>query len=102
MTPARKLSPEEIASKLPLIDGWTQQGDTLARDYRFRSYFAGINFVVAVADEAESMNHHPDLHVGWRKIGVVLSTHSAGGITELDIEMAQRMNVLFTQQETGA
>ena len=77
------------------LDGWTVNGDTLTHTYKFPSYLAGIDFVVAVAKAAEGMNHHPDLQVGWRKVGVVLSTHSAGGITGLDFQLAQMMDWLF-------
>lgn len=99
MSRPRKLSPEEVALGLSTLDGWTQQGESaITRSYGFPSYLAGIDFVVAVAGEAEAMNHHPDLHIGWRKVDAVLSTHSAGGITELDLALAQRMNGLHTAQ----
>lgn len=95
MSRPRKLSPEEVSQALPTLEGWSLIGDTeIARSFAFPSYWAGIEFVVAVAQEAEAMNHHPDLHIGWRKVEAVLSTHSAGGITELDLELAQRMNAL--------
>ena len=95
MSTPRKLSPEDIASHLATLDGWTQKGDTITREYKFSSYLAGIDFVVAIAKAAEAMNHHPDLSVGWRKVGVVLSTHSAGGITTLDFELAGKMEAAF-------
>jgi len=95
MSRPRKLSPEEVAQALPTLDGWSLVGDTaITRRYGFPSYLASIEFVVSVANEAEAMNHHPDLHIGWRKVEAVLSTHSAGGITELDLTLAQRMNAL--------
>ena len=76
-------------------------GDTaITCSYDFTSYWAGIEFVVAVAHEAEAMNHHPDLHIGWRKVEATLSTHSAGGITELDLSLAQRMNALHQATRT--
>ena len=96
MPAARKLSPEDVTLGLSALDGWAQQGQAIVRSYRFPSYLAGIDFVVAVAREAEAMNHHPDLQVGWRKVGATLSTHSAGGITDLDFALAQRMNALHT------
>jgi 4a-hydroxytetrahydrobiopterin dehydratase len=91
----RKLSPEEVSQVLPKLEGWSLVGDTaITRSYGFPSYLAGIEFAVAVAHEAESMDHHPDLHIGWRKVNAVLSTHSAGGMTDLDLTLAQRMNAL--------
>jgi 4a-hydroxytetrahydrobiopterin dehydratase len=95
MSRPRKLSPEEVSQALPALDGWSLvEGKAIARSYGFSSYSASIEFVVAVAREAEEMNHHPDLHIGWRKVEAVLCTHSAGGITELDLTLAQRMNAL--------
>lgn len=100
MSRPRKLSPEEVAQALPTLDGWSLVGDTaITRSYGFPSYLAGIEFVVAVGHEAEAMNHHPDLHLGWRKVNAVLSTHSAGGLTELDLELAQRMNALHAARK---
>ena len=62
----------------------------MVKEFQFPSYLAGIEFVRALAEEAEVMNHHPDLSVGWRKVTVSLSTHSAGGITGLDFELAEK------------
>ena len=95
MSTARKLSPEDIVSHLTGLEGWTQEGNSLTRTYKFKSYLAGIEFVGAIAQAAEAMNHHPDLAVGWRKVGVVLSTHSAGGITALDFDLARKMEAVF-------
>ena len=95
MTPPCKLSAEDIASNLAALADWRLEGEAITRDYRFGSYLAGIDFVVAVAHQAEAMNHHPDLQIGWRKVTVTLSTHSAGGITSLDFDLARRMDSVF-------
>ena len=97
MNPPRKLSAEDIAQKLTELPQWQVKNETLERECRFPSYLAGVDFVVAVAKAAEAMNHHPDLSLGWRKVGITLSTHSAGGITELDFALAGQIEELFSQ-----
>ena len=87
---ANLLSAEEIESRLASLPGWRAEESVLVREFKFPSYLAGIEFVRALAEEAEAMNHHPDLSVGWRRVVVTLSTHSAGGITALDFELAEK------------
>ena len=87
---ATLLNAEEIGSRLASTPGWRTDGSVLVREFKFPSYMAGIDFVRALAEEAEAKNHHPDLSVGWRKVTVSLSTHSAGGITALDFELAEK------------
>jgi 4a-hydroxytetrahydrobiopterin dehydratase len=66
----------------------------LTRTYSFDDYAAGVAFAVQVAFAAEARDHHPDLHIGWRRVQVAWSTHDAGGITPLDTEMAERTDQL--------
>lgn len=82
------LSVEELNVRLTAMPGWAAEGGKIGRVFSFPSYLAGIEFVSALAREAEAMNHHPDLVVGWRKVTVRLSTHSKGGVTELDLRLA--------------
>lgn len=77
-----------IEHQLASLPAWRVEKGELVREFRFASYLAGIEFVSRVALLAEAMNHHPDLIVGWRKVTVRLSTHSAGGLTRLDFELA--------------
>lgn len=82
---------EAVLAALPeSLPGWIVDGGELVKTFAFSSYLDGIDFVVRLAREAEAMNHHPDLHVGWRKVTVRLSTHSARALTPLDVELAQR------------
>ncbi len=78
-----------ITSALKNLDGWRREGDELVCDREFPDFAAAIGFVNAVAERAEAANHHPDLRVhGWNKVELRLSTHSAGGITGADLDMA--------------
>jgi 4a-hydroxytetrahydrobiopterin dehydratase len=91
-TPARRMEDEDIAMALGDLDGWQREGDALVRTYQFSRFMDGIAFVNGVAAAAEEMDHHPDLDVRYTRIRVALSTHSAGGITELDVELARRID----------
>lgn len=87
---AEPLNEAGLAALSETLPDWRVENAHLVRTFAFPSYLAGIDFVVRLAREAEAMNHHPDLHIGWRKVTVRLSTHSAGAITMLDVELARR------------
>ena len=75
--------------------GWTQDGDALVRDFELKDFAGAMAFVNAVAGLAEEADHHPDILIhGWNKVRLTLSTHSAGGITEKDHALAQRIDAL--------
>ena len=82
------LTEEEITAALATLGGWSVEGKELVKTFRFPSYLAGIDFVSRLGHAAEAMDHHPDLLVGWRKVTMRVSTHSAGGLTELDLALA--------------
>jgi len=74
---------------------WRQEGETLVRDDKFKDFAEAMAFVNRVADLAEEANHHPDILVhGWNNVRLTLTTHSAGGLTENDHEMARRIDAL--------
>ncbi|MEZ5385683.1 MAG: 4a-hydroxytetrahydrobiopterin dehydratase [Prosthecobacter sp.] len=89
MKPER-LTEAAVNEALGTLPGWTVEGNELAKEYRFPAYLDGIEFVRRLAVEAEAMNHHPDLRIGWRRVQVRLTTHSTGGLTNLDLELARR------------
>ena len=70
------------------------EGGALVKQYSFASFPAAIDFVNAVAREAEAADHHPDLDIRYRKVRVALVTDSAGGITAKDLDMAHRIEAL--------
>ena len=74
---------------------WRQEGEALVRDNKFKDFAEAMAFVNRVADLAEEANHHPDILVhGWNNVRLTLTTHSAGGLTENDHEMARRIDAL--------
>ena len=63
----------------------------ITKTFQFRNFLAGIEFVTAVARAAETADHHPDIDIRYTKIICTLSTHSAGGITQKDLDMARQI-----------
>ncbi len=90
MTRPTKLPAADIDAWLPLHPGWARAGDELVREFKFSDYAATIGFVVRLGFAAEKRDHHPDLVVRWGRVEVRWSTHDAGGLTALDLEMAER------------
>jgi 4a-hydroxytetrahydrobiopterin dehydratase len=84
----------EIDQALAGLDGWSQDGNELVRSVTADSFPVGIDLVRRVADVAEEMNHHPDIDIRWTTVTFRLSTHSAGGLTTNDIELARRIDAL--------
>jgi 4a-hydroxytetrahydrobiopterin dehydratase len=87
-----KLSDADIATALAGLGGWSRAGDTLTKRFTFAGFPSAIAFVVRVALAAEAMNHHPDLDIRWATVVVHLSTHDAGGITALDVQLAGQID----------
>jgi len=71
-------------------DDWRDEDDALVREFELESFPAAIEFVRRLADLAERENHHPDIDIRYRRVVVRWSTHSAGGVTDRDREMAAR------------
>ena len=88
------LSDEEIQQRLRELDGWERQGDELRREFKLDDFVGSVEFVKRLVEPAEEMNHHPDLAISWNKVTVSLSTHSEGGITENDFELAKKISAL--------
>lgn len=77
------------------LPGWKVDGGSLVRDVEAPTFPAAIEWVVMIAAAAEQLDHHPDIDIRWRRLHLVLSTHSAGGrITELDVALAQRIDAI--------
>jgi 4a-hydroxytetrahydrobiopterin dehydratase len=89
------LDDDAITAALERLAGWSRDGDTLVGTYRRRDWLDAIALLNAVAEEAERRNHHPDVSItGYRDITFRLTTHSKGGITQRDIDLAGRIEEL--------
>ena len=83
-----RLASEEIRDNLGRLVGWELQGDAITRTYEFPSFRSSLAFVAWVGEMAEARDHHPDIDVRYNKVRLVLSTHSAGGLTAKDFDLA--------------
>ncbi len=88
------LSEDQIADRLAATE-WERDGEMIGRDFKFADFREAMAFVNRVAEVAEEMNHHPDILVhGWNRVRLTATTHSAGGLTENDFELAGRVDGL--------
>jgi 4a-hydroxytetrahydrobiopterin dehydratase len=101
--PERTYSEPEARERLSEIPGWSLDGSSLKREYHTSGWPSTMLLVNALAFIAELANHHPELEVGWSKVVVRLSTHSAGGITGKDFAVAKRFDeTAFWRPPTGS
>ena len=91
---AVKMRDDEIQACLDELEGWSLVDEKLHREFRFIDFITAFGFMASAAIESEKMNHHPEWFNVYNKVIVQLTTHDAGGITELDFELAKKMNQL--------
>ena len=89
-----RLDEDEVARRLEELDGWTRAGDAITRDFSCGDFAGSVEFVNRLTPAAEEMNHHPDLTSSWSTVTVTLSTHSEGGLTAADFELARKIDDL--------
>ncbi|MFL5636056.1 MAG: 4a-hydroxytetrahydrobiopterin dehydratase [Gemmatimonadaceae bacterium] len=89
---AERLSDIAIQRDLGNLSGWSRRGDVITKTFQFRNFLTGIDFVTAIAKVAEAADHHPDIDIRYTKVTCTLSTHSAGGITQKDLDMAREID----------
>ena len=98
---SRLLGDAEISRQLTSLPGWQRNGDQIERAIAAPDFPTAIRIVDDIAVEAEEMNHHPDIDIRWRNLGIALSTHDAGGITQLDIELAHRISTITAAHQAS-
>jgi 4a-hydroxytetrahydrobiopterin dehydratase len=89
---SRLLTDEEITRQLDDLPGWRRESDSLVASYDAPDFRTAVQLIVEAGDEAEQMQHHPDVDLRWKVTHWRLSTHSDGGLTQLDIELAHRIS----------
>jgi 4a-hydroxytetrahydrobiopterin dehydratase len=89
-----RLNDEEIDERLSGLEGWERDGDAIRKSFEHGDFKGSVDFVNRLTPEAEEMNHHPDLEISWSTVTVSLSTHSEGGLTANDFELAGRIDGL--------
>jgi 4a-hydroxytetrahydrobiopterin dehydratase len=88
------LSDEEVEQKLAALSGWERSGEAIVKSFKRDDFVGSVRFVSCLVEPAEAMNHHPDVAVSWDTVTVTISTHSEGGLTAADFELAGRIDAL--------
>ena len=90
-----RLAPDEISAALHGLPSWSGDGDGIRRTVELPTFREAVDAIVRIADVAEEMDHHPDVDLRWRTVHLSVVSHSAGGVTELDLELARRIDALL-------
>jgi len=96
---AKPFTVEEATERLKDLPGWVLQSASIQKEFRFRSYLAGLDFAYSLGKIAELENHHPDLFIGWRRVNVEWSTHAIKGLSQNDFIMAARSELEYLRQK---
>ncbi len=91
-----KLTPTQIKAALPKVKSWKKQRASITRTFQFEDFVVAMKFVNRVARAAEAAAHHPDVDIRWNKVTLVLATHSEGGLTQKDFDLAKKIDGLAT------
>ena len=89
-----RLAEGDIEERLSGLDGWERSGEAIVKRFDQGDFKGSVEFVKRLTPEAEEMNHHPDLEISWKTVTVTITTHSEGGLTEGDFELARRIDAL--------
>lgn len=86
------LSHQQIHDRLRAIPGWTLAGKTVQKKFTFKAFLPAVSFVNKLVEVAEKVGHHPDITINYNVVGISLSTHSQGGVTEKDLTLAGELD----------
>lgn len=95
------LSKDEVKKQLEKLEDWKYEHHSIKKKYVFNTYMESIHYINLLAEKAEENNHHPDLVVGWCKIGLVFTSHDLDGVTQLCIKMAKEAEKIFSSIESS-
>ncbi len=88
------LSKGEIQQKLKDMRGWSHMGKAIQKRYTLKAFMPAIDLVNKIAEAAEKAGHHPDITINYNIVGISLSTHSEGGVTQKDFDLARQIDQL--------
>ena len=88
------LGNDEIAARLGDLPGWERQGEAIVKSFKRGDFVGAVRFVDSLVGPAEEMGHHPDVAISWDTVTVTISTHSEGGLTAADFELAGKIEAL--------
>jgi 4a-hydroxytetrahydrobiopterin dehydratase len=89
-----RLSDTEVEGKLAGLPGWKRSGEAIEKSFKRGDFVGAVEFVSSLVEPAEAMNHHPDVSISWETVTVAISTHSEGGLTAADFELAAKIDDL--------
>lgn len=89
-----RLEQDEIDSMVQALEGWSREGEAITKDFERGDFTGSVGLVNEIAPIAEELGHHPDLAISWDTVTVTITTHSEGGLTDADFELAQRIDGL--------
>ncbi len=90
-----RLSAGDIETRLEAMPGWKSDGRSICRTFEFQDFPEAFAFMTKVARISENLNHHPDWSNSYRRVVIHLTTHAQGGVTELDLEMAEAIDAVI-------
>ncbi len=93
------LDDSEISDRLRGLRGWNRDGSFITKTFEFEAFMDGIDFVNRVAAVAEKEEHHPDIRIRYTTITLSLQTHSEGGVTEWDVELAEAIEKALKEKK---
>ncbi|HWC48995.1 MAG TPA: 4a-hydroxytetrahydrobiopterin dehydratase [Solirubrobacterales bacterium] len=88
------LSDAEVKERLASLDGWERSDAAIEKSFKRGDFVGAVEFVSSLVEPAETMNHHPDVAISWETVTVTISTHSEGGLTAADFELAAKIDAL--------
>jgi 4a-hydroxytetrahydrobiopterin dehydratase len=88
------LGDAEIEDRLARLPGWERRGEAIEKAFKHDDFVGSVRFVECLVEPAEEMGHHPDLAIAWDTVTVTISTHSEGGLTAADFDLAQKIDAL--------
>ena len=88
------LNDSEVEERLAGLSGWERSGEAIAKSFKRGDFVGSVRFVDRLVEPAEAMNHHPDVAISWDEVTVRISTHSEGGLTAADFELAETIDAL--------
>ncbi|OLD12977.1 MAG: hypothetical protein AUI50_05410 [Crenarchaeota archaeon 13_1_40CM_2_52_14] len=91
---------QEAERLLRVLTGWTLKDGSIEKEFEFKSYLAGLDFAYSVGKIAEEQGHHPDIVIKWRRVRLILSTHSTKGLSENDFIVAAKSELRY--RESGS
>jgi 4a-hydroxytetrahydrobiopterin dehydratase len=89
-----ELTPDQVKAASSAVKEWKKQSAEIRRMFEFKDFAGAMEFVNKVARVAEAANHHPDIDIRWNKVTLALTTHSSGGLTQNDFDLAKQIDAL--------